>query len=87
MPHPGDAACWWPFAAAVGIFVLCFAGFGYSFFPDIVPGKMTIWEAASAPESLRFILNGAIVVLPVIVGYTVFSYRVFRGKATELRYY
>lgn len=32
------------------------------------------------------ILIGACVTLPVIVGYTGFSYRVFRGKTIELHY-
>lgn len=86
-PHVDDSGCWKPFACAVAIFTLCFAGLGYSFFPRIVPGGMTLWEAASAPASLRFVLTGVIVVLPVIIGYTVYSYRVFWGKSTALRYY
>ena len=44
-------------------------------------------EAASAAESLRFVLYGTALVLPVIVLYTIFSYRVFWGKTTELKYY
>ncbi|MDP3547527.1 MAG: cytochrome d ubiquinol oxidase subunit II, partial [Phreatobacter sp.] len=50
------------------------------------PERLTIWQAASAPESLLIILFGALFVLPMIIGYTVFSYYVFRGKASELRY-
>jgi cytochrome d ubiquinol oxidase subunit II len=69
------------------IFILCFFGLGFSFFPYIVPGKLTIWESAAAPESLSFILWGAILVVPVIISYTVFSYRVFWGKVQELRYH
>jgi cytochrome d ubiquinol oxidase subunit II len=48
---------------------------------------MDIWEAASAPESLVVILVGALVVVPVILAYTAFSYWVFRGKATSLNYH
>jgi cytochrome d ubiquinol oxidase subunit II len=48
--------------------------------------RLTIWDAASAPESLVVILIGAAVVLPAILGYTVFAYRVFRGKARNLDY-
>ncbi len=51
-----------------------------------MPEKLTIWQAASAPESLAIILAGTVFVLPMIAGYTAFSYHVFRGKATELRY-
>lgn len=79
--------CWVPFAAGVVIFALSFAGLAYSFYPWVVPGRMTIWEAASAPESLSFILVGVVVVLPAIVAYTVLAYRVFWGKATELTYH
>ncbi|MEO1651147.1 MAG: cytochrome BD ubiquinol oxidase subunit II, partial [Pseudomonadota bacterium] len=46
----------------------------------------TIYEAASSPESLIIILFGALFVVPIILGYTVLSYYIFRGKATELRY-
>jgi cytochrome bd ubiquinol oxidase subunit II len=86
-PHQHDFGCWIPFASAAVIFFLCFQGLAYSFFPYIVMDKITIWQAASAPESLQFILYGAIVVLPVILIYTAFSYRVFWGKTTELKYY
>jgi cytochrome d ubiquinol oxidase subunit II len=79
--------CWVPFAAVVGIFLLCFTGLGLSFFPFIVPNQMTIWQAASAPESLLFILYGTALVLPTILLYSIYSYRVFWGKATQLNYY
>jgi cytochrome bd ubiquinol oxidase subunit II len=77
---------WVPFASSVGIFFLAFYGLAYSLFPYLVIGQITVWQAASAPESLRLIFAGAAVVLPVIIGYTVFSYRVFRGKARALTY-
>jgi cytochrome d ubiquinol oxidase subunit II len=85
---PGDDGTreWVPFAAVAGIVVLCFVGMGYSFWPDIVPGRMTIFEAASAPESLRIILYGALAVLPIIGLYTLFIWRAFGGKAQLLHY-
>ncbi|GAA5216391.1 cytochrome d ubiquinol oxidase subunit II [Corallincola platygyrae] len=86
-PLDEDKGCWLPFIGAMFIFMFCFSGLGYSFFPYIVPGKLTIWESASAPESLQFILWGAIVVVPVILLYTFFSYRVFWGKVQDLKYY
>jgi len=52
-----------------------------------VPQQLTIWQAASAPESLRFILFGALVVIPCILAYTAFSYKVFWGKVEKLEYY
>jgi cytochrome d ubiquinol oxidase subunit II len=82
---PGQGA-WSPFVAATSLFALAFSGMAYSFYPYVVPEKLTIYEAASAPESLFIILLGTLFVLPAIVGYTVLSYYIFRGKATELRY-
>jgi len=87
LPQPGDRHAWLPFVGTVGIFVLAFLGLAYSLYPNLVVNKITIWDAASAPESLMLILVGTIIVLPAILGYTIFSYWVFRGKARELTYY
>ncbi|MEE1676156.1 cytochrome d ubiquinol oxidase subunit II [Agarivorans aestuarii] len=87
LPKENDRHCWVPFSLVMLIFLLCFSALGFSFFPDVVPGQMDIWEAASAPESLVVILVGALVVVPVILAYTAFSYWVFRGKATSLNYH
>ena len=77
-PHGDGHHEWVPFAAAIGVFALAFVGLAYSFFPYVVPEKMTLWDAASAPESLMIILAGALFVLPCIMGYTVYSSWVFR---------
>jgi cytochrome d ubiquinol oxidase subunit II len=77
---------WIPFACAVGMFVLSFAGLAYSLFPFLVVDRITYLDAASAPESLGFMLVGVAITLPAIIGYTAWSYRVFWGKARELRY-
>jgi cytochrome d ubiquinol oxidase subunit II len=74
------------FACTVAIFLVAFNDLTYSLFPYLVIGRITVWEAASAPESLKFILAGVVVVLPTIIGYTIFSYRVFWGKASALSY-
>jgi cytochrome d ubiquinol oxidase subunit II len=71
-----------PFFGAVAIFVLAFAGLAYSLFPYVVIDRLTIWEAAAHPSSLRFVLIGTVIVLPFILGWTFWSYRLFRGKAT-----
>jgi len=86
-PYIGsDAWSWLPFATTIVLFALAFVGLAYSFAPYIVPDRLTIYEAASAPESLIIILFGALFVLPVITGYTVLLYVIFRGKATALSY-
>ena len=78
--------CWRPFAAAVGLFVLAFAGLAYSLFPYLLVDRLTLWEAASARDSLWVIFWGTAVTLPAILGYTIYSYRVFRGRAHDLSY-
>lgn len=86
MAQGNDYGAWVPFGCTVGVIVLGFYGLAYSLFPYLVIDRITIWEAASAPESLMVILVGALVVLPAILGYTIFVYRVFRGKAQPLTY-
>lgn len=86
VPLANDTGCWYPFINAVILFTLSFLGLGYSFYPYIVPNQMTIFQAASSQESLIVIFWGAAVVLPMIVGYTVFSYKVFSGKTSKLNY-
>ena len=77
---------WTPFAGAAALFALGFMGMAYSFYPYVVPEQITIYEAASAPESLTIILVGAVIVMPVIMAYTALAYYIFRGKARELSY-
>jgi cytochrome bd ubiquinol oxidase subunit II len=69
-----------PFLAALGVFVLSYAGLGISFYPYIVPGALTFEQAAAPDESLGFLLVGAAVLIPIILIYTGYAYWVFRGK-------
>jgi cytochrome bd ubiquinol oxidase subunit II len=73
-----------PFLASLGLFVLAYVGIGISFYPYIVPGSITIWEAASPDNSLAFLLVGASVLIPIILAYTAYSYWVFRGKVNAV---
>jgi cytochrome d ubiquinol oxidase subunit II len=81
-----DVADWKAFAGTVAIYVLAFLGLAYSIFPFVVVDRMTIWDAASHDSALKFMFWGAIIVLPCIAGYTVFAYRVFRGKVRVALY-
>jgi len=72
-----------PFAGAVAIFVLAFIGLAYSLFPYVVMDELTIWDAAADDSALEFVGVGVLLVLPFIVGYTIYSYRVFRGKVHQ----
>ena len=74
------------FACPVVVCFMAALGLAYSIFPDIIIGQVTIWEAASHPSALKFTLVGVLIALPCIVLYTIFIYKVFSGKASELRY-
>ena len=77
---------WIVFAATVLVFVMAFLGLAYSLFPYIVIDRMTVWQAASAHDSLVVIFIGVAITLPAIVVYTIYMYRVFWGRATALSY-
>ncbi|MEX1107781.1 MAG: cytochrome d ubiquinol oxidase subunit II [Dongiaceae bacterium] len=72
-----------PFLLTLGLFVLSYLGLGISLFPQIVPPDVTIWDAASPPESQGFLLIGTAVLLPLVLFYTGYVYWIFRGKVRE----
>lgn len=76
-----------PFMLTLSIFLLCFVGLGISVFPYVVPGAVTIWDAATDRSSQIFMLWGTGIVLPMILGYTAWSYWVFRGKVRAEGYH
>ena len=69
-----------PFLAAIALFLFGYGGIVISVFPYLVPPTLTIWDTAAAPASQRFMLIGTLALLPVILGYVVFVYWIFRGK-------
>ena len=69
-----------PFRASVLLFVASFGGLALSLFPDLIPGKLTLVQAASSPSTLVFMLIGIGVLFPVMMGYNFYQYFVFRGK-------
>jgi cytochrome bd ubiquinol oxidase subunit II len=72
-----------PFLAAIALFLLGYLGLVISTFPYLVPPVLTIWQAAAAPASQIFMLTGTLALFPIILGYIVFVYWVFRGKVRE----
>ena len=72
-----------PFLLAQCLFVVTYIGFGISTYPYIVPHQVEIWDAAAPDTSLKFLLVGTVVLLPMIIAYTAHSYWVFRGKIED----
>jgi cytochrome d ubiquinol oxidase subunit II len=77
---------WIVLGGTVLMCVLAALGLAYSLYPYVVLDRLTVWDAAAAPGSLKFVFVGVAIVLPFTVAYTIFVYRVFRGKATDLSY-
>lgn len=69
-----------PFVLTLALIFLGYSGLGISFWPNVLPPSMSIWEAAGPPQSLGFALVGALLIIPMILMYTAWSYWVFRGK-------
>ena len=80
-------ADWIPFALSLLLFLLTMIGLGISIWPDVIPGRVSIWEAAAPYASQLFMLVGALILVPMILAYTAWSYWVFRGKVDEEGYH
>jgi cytochrome d ubiquinol oxidase subunit II len=72
----------WPFLGAVAVFVSGYLGLAAGFFPYVAPYGLTFRDAANAPSALAILSIGLAVILPAIIGYTIWVYWIFRGKVT-----
>ena len=74
-----------PFWFCVGLFFLSYTGLAISLFPHLPPPSLSLFDAAAAPTSQRFLLPGLLVLVPLILAHTWFNYRVFhvQGDADE----
>jgi cytochrome bd ubiquinol oxidase subunit II len=70
----------WPLLGAVLLFLLSFLGIAVSLWPFIVPYQYTLWQAAADESTQAFLLIGTLLLIPLILVYTAWSYWVFRGK-------
>lgn len=68
------------FVLTLGLIFLGFSGLGISIWPYIIPPSITLWQAAAPVQSQGFMLVGALLIIPIILVYTFWSYYVFRGK-------
>jgi len=71
---------WPPFPAAIGLFLLSYLGLAISLWPYIIPRALTIWDAAAPRDTQIFMLVGVLIFLPIVLAYTIYVYRVFKGK-------
>lgn len=69
-----------PFVLTLALVFLGYMGLGISIWPNIIPPEITIWDAAAPPQSQAFMLVGAVIIIPMVLTYTAWSYYVFRGK-------
>ena len=76
-----------PFWLAITLFFMGMAGLGVTMWPNVVPPSLTIWEAAAPERSQVFMLVGVALTMPLIIGYTVWAYWVFRGKVGDEGYH
>jgi cytochrome d ubiquinol oxidase subunit II len=72
-----------PFVASIALFLLGYLGLVISSYPYLVPPSLTVWQTAAAPSSQIFMLIGTVFLLPIILGYIIFIYWIFRGKVRE----
>ncbi len=76
-----------PFMALVGVYIIAYIGFIISDLPYVVPYQMTFMEAKVDDGAFVLMLYGAAVLLPLLLFYTAYAYRVFSGKVDEKIHY
>ena len=76
------------FLASAGAIVATMAMFALLMYPALVRNSadpahsLTVANAASSTKTLSNMLVIALIGMPLVIGYTVFIYRIFRGKVT-----
>ncbi len=73
-----------PFWCTVVLFLCAYVGFIVSIFPYVIPFETTVWQAAAPDTSLHFLLFGVIIMLPILLIYTGYSYHIFKGKVKNV---
>lgn len=79
----GENSDWKPFIGGVIIFLCSYAGIAVSVYPYLIPHQITLWQAAAPDSTLKFLLVGVVIMLPLLLGYTLYAYYIFRGKTEE----
>lgn len=70
-----------PFVYSILVFLCAYIGIAISVYPYLIPHQVTLWEAAAPDSTLKFILVGVVIMLPILLAYTLYAYHLFRGKS------
>ena len=74
------------FFCNIAVILFSFSALSLSFYPNMIPNlspeSISVGEAAASSNTLAFMLVAMAVLLPIILTYTAFVYRTFRGKVT-----
>jgi cytochrome bd ubiquinol oxidase subunit II len=83
-------ASWWKAWAASSLTIGSATLFGVAgLFPNLLPSSLdtpyslTIYNSASSPLTLKIMLGVALIFIPIVIGYQVWVYVLFRHKVTE----
>jgi cytochrome bd ubiquinol oxidase subunit II len=74
-----------PFWLTVCLFLLAFIALVIGLFPYLLPHQLSFYTAAAPDSSLRFMLPGIVIFLPLILAYTLWGYHIFRGKVEDFQ--
>ncbi|EWM49691.1 cytochrome oxidase subunit II family protein [Bordetella holmesii 35009] len=80
LPGKADRVAWMPFVLCVALYLLMLAGLAYSFFPYLILDDMTIWDGSGALDSMRLVLAGVVIGVPVVLVFNILAYRSVFGR-------
>lgn len=79
-----------PFLWNIALILFSFSGLSAGMYPYMIPNviysPLTVTAAAASPGTLRFMLAAVAVLLPIILAYTAYKHKVFKGKVRRSEY-
>lgn len=72
-----------PYLWAVALFVLAYIGLLVGLWPYLVPYAIDYRSAAAPPQTQAFLLVGCLILVPLVIAYLWFLYRVFRDAEVD----
>ncbi len=80
VPGRGELNSRLPFVLCVVLYLLMLAGLAYSLFPYLILDDMTLWDGTASIGSMRLVLAGAVIGVPVVLIFNLLAYRSVFGK-------